>query len=138
LAKDSSTKVEKTVTAVSLGSKDKENGGETPPPGKSFEILRRAGDEGDVSDAAEDEDEAEPESTPAVAEKPPVKPRETKNVPPKRSDGAWRRKSDNKRPEAPAEQGAQASEEGGWSTVSKPKNSRRGGHQNQAARAIAS
>ncbi|KAH0562015.1 hypothetical protein GP486_003285 [Trichoglossum hirsutum] len=136
LAKDAA-KAEKTATTASVGSKDRENGSETPPPGKNFEILRRAGDEGDTSDAAEDEDEAEPERTPAVEEKP-VKPREVKSTPPKKSDGSWRRKSDNKRPEAPAEQGAQAPEEGGWSTVSKPKNSRRGGHQNQTARAIAS
>ena len=57
--------------------KDKENGGETPPPGKSFEILRKVGDEGDAS--AEEENEAEPEKTPAIMEKP-VKPREMKLI----------------------------------------------------------
>jgi translation initiation factor 4B len=133
LAKDAA-KAEKPVTAVSLVTKDKENGGETPPSGKSFEILRKAGDEGDVS---EEENEAEQEKAPVVVEKL-MKPREMKNTPPKRSEGAWRKKSDNKKPESSAEQGAQAPEEPGWSTVSKPKNSRRGGHQNQAARAIAS
>jgi translation initiation factor 4B len=135
LAKDAA-KAEKPVTTVSLGTKEKENGGETPPSGKNFEILRKAGDEGDVSDATEEDNEADQGKAPAVVEKP-MKPREMKNVPPKKSEGAWRRKSDNKKLETPAEQGTQSIEEG-WSTVSKPKNSRRGGHQNQAARAIAS
>ncbi|KAH0538413.1 hypothetical protein FGG08_005013 [Glutinoglossum americanum] len=136
LAKEAA-KAEKPATAVPLAGKDKENGGETLPPGKSFEILRKAGDEGDVSDAAEEENEAVQERVPATVERP-VKPRETKNIPPRKSEGAWRRKPDNKRPENPTEQGGQVPEEEGWSTVSKPKNSRRGGHQNQAARAIAS
>jgi len=134
LAKDAA-KAEKPVSTTPIGNKDKENGGETPPPGKNFEILRKVDDEGDAS-TAEEENENEPEKAPTVIDKP-VRPREVKNIPPRKAEGAWRRKSDNKKPEN-SEQATQAPEEDGWSTVSKPKNSRRGGHQNQAARAIAS
>jgi translation initiation factor 4B len=135
LAKEAA-KAEKPVITTPLSNKDRGNGGETPPPGKSFEILRKAGDEGDASDAAEEENEDETESAPAVVEKP-VRSREMKDIPSKKAEGTWRRRPDNKKPDT-SEQGAQAPVEDGWSTVSKPKNSRRGGHQSQAPRAIAS
>jgi translation initiation factor 4B len=72
-----------------------------------------------------------------------TKPKESaRDGPPTKSAGAWRNKPDRKEAagageSAPAEPAAAALEEDGWSTVSKPKNNRRGGG-NHSARAVAS
>jgi translation initiation factor 4B len=112
----------------------KENGGENPQPGKSFEILRRATSE--ENGMAADEDavgEAEETDTPAPTDDKAVKPKEIVKEIPSKANGEWRKGS---APETPTESTATALEDEGWSTVStKPRNNRRG---NSARQPIAS
>lgn len=108
---------------------EKENGVTGPPPGKSYEILRRqAKDESEAADAAEDEPERSANGI--ITDDKAVKPKEiVRDIP----------AANGNSPGTPVEASADALEEDGWSTVSKPqkksKNPRQG---NLAARAIAS
>ncbi len=132
-------KVEKSEKAGKAASKDqesekKENGVDGPPAGKNYEILRKAVQ--DESTAADEEADTEGVKT-LVAEDKAVKPKEiVQDIPAKPAEGTWRGNGNIKAPEPATDSSADALEEDGWSTVSKPRNNRRGG--NQAARAIAS
>ena len=115
-------------------SEKQENGAEGPAAGKNYEILRKVAQE--EGTAADEEADAEGENGIIVEDKA-IKPKEIlRDISTKETDGAWRGNSSNKTPEIPTDPSADALEEDGWSTVSKPRNNRRGG--NQAARAIAS
>ena len=116
-------------------SKEKENGYETPQPGKNYEILRRATN--DESSLAEEEVDDEGESG-LVTEDKAVKPQEiVQNIPSKEPvNGGPKDGSESQQPQVSSEPTADALEDGGWSTVSKPRNNRKGG--NSGARAIAS
>ena len=110
--------------------KEKENGSAGPPPGKNYEILRRTANE-DASLADEEADEADVNGL-SVDDKA-IKPKEitrdisTKNEEATKTNGA----------PTSTDPSAEALENDGWSTVSKPqKNRNKSG--NQAARAIAS
>jgi translation initiation factor 4B len=110
----------------------KETGGETPQPGKSFEILRRAtGDENGMTADEEVEGDADEAAEP-VGDKA-VKPKEVVKEVPSKANGEWRRGSAG----PPAETTATALDNEGWSTVSsgKARNNRRG---NTGRQAIAS
>lgn len=109
------------VKGKAAGDVDKENGGELTP-GTSYEILQRANDgSGDAEDA-----------NGTIVEDKAVKPKEIVQDPPKASQGAWRKAT-----EQPAETTAENLEEEGWSMVpQKSGKNRRGG--GQASRAVAS
>ena len=115
--------------------KEKENGVEAPQPGKNYEILRRTTNEDTTT--ADNEAEAEGEDGLLQGDKD-VKPREIiRDIPSKKSEnGAWRNGAETQQTEPTASPSADALEEEGWSTVSKPQKGRKAG--NQAARAIAS
>ena len=108
--------------------KPKENGASAPQPGKSYEILRRATND-DASAADEEADEVDEDGT--AADDKQVKPKEiVRDIPSKEE-------KPNSASAAPTPNlSANALEEDGWSTVSKPVKGRKSG--NQAARAIAS
>lgn len=132
--------VEKTEKA-SL-SKDKQNGHESvkengaagPQPGKNYEILRRK--------TNEDANNVDPNTAPSgengkIIEDKAVKPKEiVRDISPKRADGELTNGDASPQVGASIEATADALEDDGWSTVSKPRNNRRNG--NQASRAIAS
>lgn len=114
---------------------EKSNGAEAPAATKSYEILRRENNDESVPD---EEADVEGENGIIVEDKA-VKPKEiVRDIPAKPMDNAWRNgtaATDSQASES-TEPSADTLEEDGWSTVSKPRNGRRGG--NQAARAIAS
>ncbi|KAI4175739.1 MAG: hypothetical protein LQ346_008012 [Caloplaca aetnensis] len=108
---------------------EKENGATGPPPGKTYEILRRqANDDAEAADAADDEPEGTADGV--VTDDKAIKPKEIVR------DMAT---ANGSTPGTPVEASADALEGDGWSTVSKPqkksKNPRNG---NMASRAIAS
>ena len=110
---------------------EKENGASAPPPGRSYEILRRSANE-DISAADEEAEEAEvAEETGLVTEDKAIKPKEIiQDIP---EGGA---KTNGSSAAGTPDPTADALEGDGWSTVSKPEKKRKNG--NQAARAIAS
>lgn len=110
---------------------EKENGASAPPPGRSYEILRRAANE-DSSAADEEAEEAEAAGENGlVTEDKAVKPQElVRDI---QDSGAQTNGSSAAGTPDPS---ADALEGDGWSTVSKPEKKRKNG--NQAARAIAS
>lgn len=114
---------------------EKSNGADAPAAARSYEILRRANKEDSILD-----EEADPEGENGlIVEDKAVKPKEiVRDIPAKPSDNAWRNGTATTESQASesTEPSADTLEEDGWSTVSKPRNGRRGG--NQAARAIAS
>ena len=108
-----------------------ENGASAPPPGRSYEILRRTANE-DSSAADEEAEEAEAaEENGLVTEDKAIKPKEI--VQDIQDGGAQTNGSSAAGTPDPS---ADALEGDGWSTVSKPEKKRKNG--NQAARAIAS
>ena len=110
---------------------EKENGIAVPAPGKQYEILRRQADDG-ASAADEEAEEAEAtanENGLIVGDKE-TKPQDIVRDP---KAGGY---TNGATPDASAAPTAEALEEEGWSTVSKPE--RKGKKGNQAARAIAS
>lgn len=111
---------------------DKENG--TAAPGKNYEILRRTTTE----TAPEDEEVATEGENRIVAEDTAVKPKNIiRDASPKKSEGgSLTNGTSSPQVGTTADSTAEALEDDGWSTVSKPRNNRRNG--NQAARAIAS
>ena len=110
---------------------EKENGASAPPPGKSYEILRRAANE-DISAADEEAEEAEAaEENELVTDDKAIKPKEI--VRDTNDGGAQTNSSSAAGTPDPS---ADVLEGDGWSTVSKPEKKRKNG--NQAARAIAS
>lgn len=117
----------------------KEVSADAPQPGRNFEILRRASENGNEIDGDENE-EVDAEVGAPVDDKA-VKPKEVvRDARPAKANGQWRGKGPKpKEAPAPAQapDTAKTLEEDGWSTVSntKQRNNRRG---NQAARAIAS
>ena len=110
---------------------EKDNSPSAPPPGKSYEILRRTANE-DSSAADEEAEEAEAsEENGLVTEDKAIKPREiVRDIP---EDGA---PTNGSSAAGTPNLSADALEGDGWSTVSKPEKKRKNG--NQAARAIAS
>ncbi|KAI4168559.1 MAG: hypothetical protein LQ348_007465 [Seirophora lacunosa] len=108
---------------------EKENGASGPPPGKNYEILRRqANEDAEVADAADEEPEGAANGV--IVDDQAIKPKEiVRDIPAANGNSAG----------TPVEPSADALEDDGWSTVSKPqkksKNARNG---NMAARAIAS
>ena len=126
---------------------EKSNGTDAPAAAKSYEILRRANNEESIpneeadAEGAEGAESAEGEegANGLIVEDKAVKPKEIiRDIPAKASDNAWRNGTVTTDTQASdlTEPSADTLEEDGWSTVSKPRNGRRGG--NQAARAIAS
>ncbi|KAI9831304.1 MAG: hypothetical protein M1819_005078 [Sarea resinae] len=125
LAKEAA-KAEKAAAAAQA----KENGEETAQAGSNLEAPQKeAGENGSEADEGA---KGETEEGTIVDDKA-VKPQEIVRDPPAKSEGAWRKKSEERAPEPSTETSADSLEEDGWSTVSKTKNNRRGG-----ARAIAS
>ena len=120
--------------------KEKENGVEAPPPGKSYEILRRATNE-DTAPIEEEAAEIDGKNGLIQGDKE-TKPQEIiRDIPSKKTEnGNVARRNGAEVPQPDASAGstptADSLEEDGWSTVSKPQKGRKGG--NQAARAIAS
>ena len=113
-------------------SKEKENGAAAPPPGKNYEILRRSADE-ETSAADEEADEAA-EVDGLVTDDKAIKPKEiVRDIPAKNEEAT---KTNGATTGASIDPSAEALEDDGWSTVSKPSKGRKNG--NQAARAIAS
>ena len=109
---------------------EKENGSSAPPPGRSYEILRRAANED--NSVADEETEAEAaEENGLVTEDKAVKPKE---IIQDMNDGSGQ--TNGSSAAATPDPSADALEGDGWSTVSKPEKKRKNG--NQAARAIAS
>ena len=110
---------------------EKDNGASGPPPGRSYEILRRTANE-DSSAADEEVEEAEGiEENGLVVEDKAVKPKEiVRDI---QDGGAQTNGSSTTGTPDPS---AETLEDEGWSTVSKPEKKRKNG--NQAARAIAS
>ena len=108
---------------------EKENGATAPPPGRSYEILRRKANE-DNSAADEEAEEAEAaEENGLVTEDKAIKPKEIiRDIPDAQTNGS----SAAGTPDPSAD----TLEGDGWSTVSKPEKKRKNG--NQASRAIAS
>lgn len=108
---------------------EKENGATAPPPGRSYEILRRKANE-DNSAADDEAEEAEAaEENGLVTEDKAIKPKEIiRDIPDAQTNGS----SAAGTPDPSAD----TLEGDGWSTVSKPEKKRKNG--NQAARAIAS
>lgn len=122
-------------------SKEKSNGVESekeaaasgPPPGKSYEILRRqANDDVDVHAEGVDE-EMEGDANGVIADDKSVKPQEiVRDIPAANGNSA-------SNGNAAAEPTAEAMEEDGWSTVQKPQKPRKSQRNgNAGARAIAS
>ena len=104
--------------------KEKENG--TEVAGKNYQILRRATN--DHSAAAEEDEADSGEVDGMITDDTSVKPKEVvRDIPLQKPNGG------EPQPESSS---AEILEGDGWSTVSKPRNNRRGG--NQASRAIAS
>lgn len=116
---------------------EEENGtAAVPPSGKSYEILRRTAiDESSAAETRVDNDEDTNGN--AVADKA-VKPKEiVRDMSTKKIDGnGIINGTSSPQINSSIDTSAKALEDGGWSTVSKPRNNRRNG--NQAARAIAS
>ena len=115
--------------------KDKSNGSNkekeagTDSSSKSYQILRRGTGEEGVDVDEEDEHDG---PNGIIAEDKAVKPQEiVRDIPGKKVNGI-----DSQQSDSPSNPTAEALEGDGWSTVSKPRNNRKGG--NQAARAIAS
>lgn len=110
---------------------EKENSSSAPPPGRSYEILRRTANE-DSSAADEEAEEAEAaEENGLVTEDKAIKPKEiVRDI---QEDGA---PTNGSSAAGTPDLSADALEGDGWSTVSKPEKKRKNG--NQAARAIAS
>lgn len=110
---------------------EKENSSSAPPPGRSYEILRRTANE-DSSAADEEAEEAEvAEENGLVTEDKAMKPKEiVRDI---QEDGA---PTNGSSAAGTPDLSADALEGDGWSTVSKPEKKRKNG--NQAARAIAS
>ena len=130
---EKSEKAGKATSKTKEGEK-KENGVDGPPAGKNYEILRKAAQ--DVGTAADEEADTEGNNS-LITEDKAIKPKEIiQDIPAKTTEGAWRGNGNTKAPESATDSSADVLEEDGWSTVSKPRNNRRGG--NQAARAIAS
>ena len=115
--------------------KEKENGIQAPQSGKNYEILRRTVD-GDASTA--DEELETGDENGIITEDKSIKPKEiVRDIPTKKADGGLTTNGvESQQVDASADTSADALEDDGWSTVSKPRNNRRAG--NQAARAIAS
>lgn len=115
---------------------EKENGAETPEPGKNLEILRR--DSEDANGMEGEDEETEVDAAIALTDDKAVKPREIVRDAPstKSQEKAWRGQNAQESGSS-ADDTAKKMDEDGWSTVSnaKQRNNRRG---NQAARAIAS
>ena len=111
--------------------KEKDSAIDTPAT-KSYQILRRQTEgEGGEADEADGEEEHEGANG-LITEDKAVLPQEiVRDMPGKKVNGVESQQS-----EAPSNPSAEALEGDGWSTVSKPRNNRKGG--NQAARAIAS
>ena len=110
---------------------ERENGIAGPPPGKQYEILRRHTEEGiSAADEEAEETEAAAEKNGLVAGDKETKPQDIVRDP--KVEGYTNGAPPNASPNPTAE----ALEEEGWSTVSKPE--RKGRKGNQAARAIAS
>lgn len=113
-------KIEKTERSASGQSNqkedEKENGADSPAPGRNFEILQR------MEDAAEgDEEKTNGDAVDDKASKPSEAPKEAKP-----QEQSWRRAD-----VAPA---AEAKDDDGWSTVpSNKKNNRRGGSRAMAS-----
>ncbi|KAL6712716.1 Eukaryotic translation initiation factor 4B [Lecanora helva] len=103
-----------------------------PPPGKNYEILRRAAND-DASAADEEADDAS-NADGLITEDKAIKPKEiVRDASAKNEEAA---KTNGATPGATPDPSAAALEDDGWSTVSKPTKNRRAG--NQASRAIAS
>ena len=103
-----------------------------PPPGKNYEILRRAAN--DESSAADEEVDEAAEADGNITEDKAVKPKEiVRDISSKNDEAA---KTNGTTPGMSDDPSASALEEDGWSTVSKPTRNRKAG--NQASRAIAS
>lgn len=115
---------------------DKENGiAAVPPPGKSYEILRRTTvEDPSVVEAGADNEGANG----IVAEDKAVKPKEiVREISTKKVDGnGITNGNPSTQIHSSPDTSAKALADDGWSTVSKPRNNRRNG--NQATRAIAS
>ncbi len=100
-----------------------------PPAGKNYEILRRSANE--ESSAADEEADEAVEADGLITEDKAIKPKEiVRDI----NDEAT--KTNGATPVASTDPSANALEDDGWSTVSKPTKNRKNG--NQAARAIAS
>lgn len=112
---------------------DKENG--TAIPGKNYEILRRTTTENIITG---DEEAAEEGENGIIVEDKAVKPKNiVRDASPKKPEGGnLTNGTSSPQVGTAADSTAEALEDDGWSTVSKPRNNRRNG--NQAARAIAS
>ncbi|PSN66100.1 hypothetical protein BS50DRAFT_574560 [Corynespora cassiicola Philippines] len=96
-------------------------------PRSNFEVLQRVGEEGE---AAEDPESVDASANGNIVEDKAVKPTEVVREPSK-AEGSWRRKSST----PAAGSTTEALEDDGWSTVTKPKNTksnRRGGNQSRA------
>ena len=118
--------------ALREGSQAKESAEEGPAPTPKFDILRRA-DSSTNDMIAEDENDEEAEA-PAPTDDKAVKPKEIVVDPAnKQANGSWRGQG-QKQPEPTAD----ALEEDGWSTVSKPTKQRNNRRNNMPTRAIAS
>lgn len=108
---------------------EKENGAIGPPPGKSYEILRRQANE----DADITEDEPEGAANGVITDDKAIKPQEIVRDIPDANGNSPANSS------TPVEPSAEALAEDGWSTVSKPQKARKNPRSgNMAARAIAS
>jgi translation initiation factor 4B len=133
-AKDS---VEKSVSsprteAPPASSTEKKENGDEEKPRANFEILQRAGGEGDVPPEVQAADT--PENGDIVDDKN-VKPNEVVRDP--KEDNTWRRKSST--PAASTPTTTESMDDDGWSTVTKPaKNPRGGKGRGGPTRAIAS
>lgn len=112
------------------GDKSKEDGGEEKPR-PNFEILRRVSNE---DDAAPEEDAPDAPANGNIVDDKEVKPKEIVRNP--KAEGPWRRKSGA--PSAAAGTTTEGLEDDGWSTVTKPKNTRGRGGRGGPSRAIAS
>ena len=110
---------------------EKENGAAGPPSGKQYEILRRHTEEGtSAADEEAEENEAAAKENGLIAGDKQIKPQEIIRDP--KAEGYTNGAGLDASPNPTAE----ALEEEGWSTVSKPE--RKGRKSNQAARAVAS
>ena len=102
-----------------------------PPPGKNYEILRRAAN--DETSAADEEAEEAADADGIITEDKAIKPKEIVRDIPTKNEEAMKT---NGATSASTNPSATALEDDGWSTVSKPSKNRKNG--NQASRAIAS
>lgn len=110
---------------------EKENGASVPPPGRSYEILRRTANEDNFAADEEAEEAEATEESGLVTEDKAIKPKEI--VQDIQDGGA---QTNGSSAAGTPDLSANALEGDGWSTVSKPEKKRKNG--NQAARAIAS